>query len=1374
MIQKITKILISGIILLSTFSAYSQVVINEFSCSNISTLTDNYNEYEDWIELYNSGGAAVDITGYYMSDNIGNPDKWMVPSGNIPAGGYIIIYCSGRDEVSGGKIHAGFRLTQSESEYIVLTAPDGTTIIDSYWIQKTTQTNHSRGRKTDGAAQWGVFTTPTPGAANNNAKDEYASKPVFNIAPGFYGAPQNITLTTTEPVITIRYTTNGNEPTAASTQYTAPIAVNTTTVIRAKAFSSDTDILPSLIETNTYFINETYTLPVYSISGDEVDNLLNGNSGLEPEGAFEYFDANQAFVEDATGDFNKHGNDSWAYDQRGFDFIARDQYGVNNAIHQQVFRIKDRDEFQRLIFKAAANDNYPFEDGAHIRDAYVHSLSQIGDLKMDERSFEPCIVFMNGQYWGVYDAREKVDDSDFTDYYYDQGKYDLQFLKTWGGTWPEYGGVQAENDWDALKTFILSNDMSVPANFNYVDSLYNWQSLVDYVVLNSYVVCSDWLNWNTGWWRGMNPDGDKKKWRYILWDEDATFGHYINYTGIPDDSPNADPCNAEQLDDPGNPGCQGDPGCQGHIPILNALMDNATFQQYYVSRYADLSNTVFSCPFMQAHLDSLIAIIDPEMPAHIAKWGGTYAGWQANVQELRDFIDARCFAIDDGMVDCYNLTGPYPVTVLVEPVLSGSVDLNSLTLTDFPWTGNYYGNIEILLDADAYPTYVFDYWELVNHTVSPADDVENVVLNITTWDTIIAHFKNVIDLELGNDTTLCQGESLLLDAGDSATTYVWQNGSTAQTFLVTGPGTYSVTVTLAGNIYSDNIVVTYISPPSVFLGNDITLCTGNTLLLNAGNPQCGYLWQNGTTFQTYNVTQAGTYYVVVTNECGSDTDSITVGYSPPPTVALGDDVTICGGQTYWIDAGNPGMTYYWQNGTTNQTFPATQDGIYSVTVTNNYGCTGTDQVSVSVIETINADAGPNQYICKGQSVILLGSGGTSYLWSPAESLSDPQSPTPVATPETTTTYYVTVTEIAGCSATDAVTIFVYSEVEIALSANDDIVCPGDEVLIYINPSGGTGGPYTIRDEDNQLINPPVVIKPYQTVYYKVSAEDDCQYKIYDSIYITVLPKPPVNVYFDHYAGCEPLTVKFNEVTPDNSRTFLWIFNEGNGEVSQLRSPEYTFDNSGIYEVALVVTDDNGCDSTYTIQPGINVYTTPVALFAAEPDDATIIKPVIDFNNYSVDNDYSIWDFGDGTQSDDIEPVHEYQAIDTFTVQLIVRTFKGCSDTATGTVIIDDAYTFYAPDAFVPENAVNERNTRFYISANGIDSRHFKMEIYDRWGELVYSTYRYNTANPFDSGWDGRLQNGQKIAKAGVYTWFIDYRDTKSRQHTRSGIVTLIR
>lgn len=710
----------------------AQLYINEYSCANMNGVLDNNSEYNDWIELYNSSSTTVNLSGYYISDNINNPTKFQIPSGTVPANGFTRVFCSGRGIVNGVWIHANFKLTQCKSEEIVLSNPSGA-IVDSVTIRRH-QLEHSWGRSSDGAATWSVFKIPTSNTSNNTstAFQPYSPTPVFSQAPGFYPGSITVNITTTDPTATIRYTIDGSEPNTGSSVYSGPINVAVTTVIRAIGVSSNPNIPTSFMESNTYFIGVTHTVAVLSIYGTGIIQLMNGDWNAEPLSGLEFFDKTGVFRTEATGNSNKHGNDSWAYDQRGIDYICRDQMGYNDALDWKLFRRKDRDEFQRIMIKAAANDNYPFENGAHIRDAYVHTLSQEADLHMDERTWEPCVMYVNGQYWGVYDYREKVDDHDFMTYYYDQDENNIQFLKTWGGTWSEYGGAQAQSDWNAFSNFVTSNNMQTAANWAYVDSVYNWKSLADYVILNSVVVSMDWLNWNTAWWRGMDPQGDKKKWRYALWDNDATFGHYINYTGIPNTSPNADPCDPESLPDPGG---------QGHIPILNALMTNETFKQWYVNRFADLMNTTFSCDSMTTLLNSMIGEITPEMPGQVARWGGTVTGWQNNVTTLNNFITARCTALTQGLIDCYDLNGPYQIIIEVQPVGAGTVQVNSLTLDQFPWTGNYFGGIPVILQTT--PTsaqYTFDHWEMVNMP-TPNATSDSIGVDLTQADHIIAVYK---------------------------------------------------------------------------------------------------------------------------------------------------------------------------------------------------------------------------------------------------------------------------------------------------------------------------------------------------------------------------------------------------------------------------------------------------------------------------------------------------------------------------------------------------------------------------------------------------------------------------------------------------------
>ncbi len=749
--------------------AKAQVIINEYSAANRNTISNN-GSYPDWIELYNAGATAVDLSGYHLSDRENNPDKWAFPAGaNLPAGNHMIVFADGKDEYSGGAYHTNFKLTQTTgNDQVVLADPQGN-ILEVHYFNPPNLTDNSYGRTSDGSPDWGVFTTPTPNAPNNNnSYHHYSAKPQMSPQAGFYSGSVTVSMSTDEPNAEIRYTTDGSDPNSNSTLYTGPITLTETTVLRARSFSSDGNVLAGHIETNTYFVNSEHSIYVISIAGNNIMNLMNGSWNAEPTGSFELFDPEGNFLEEAVGEYNKHGNDSWAYGQRGIDYITRDQFGYNNAIHQQIFDITERDKFQRLILKAAANDNYPFEQGgAHIRDAYVHELSQRANLELDERSYEPCVLYVNGQYWGIYEIREKVDDPDFTKYYYDQGRKWIDFIKTWGNTWEEYGSW---DDWYDLYDFILANDMSVPENYDYVKSQLNVTSLVDYMIINTHVVCKDWLVWNTAWWRGRKPSGQARRWRYTLWDMDATFGHYINYTGIPDPSPYADPCyNEPQLvDDP-----------EGHTEMLQALLENEDFHDLYVNRYADMLNTYFTCDSMISILDELLARIEPEMPRHIQRWGGNMNEWQQNVQDLKDFIYTRCTVINEGISDCYEVEGPYSLTVSISPSDSpNKVQVNTITPEEYPFAGNYFAGVNLHFTALPAQDWLFDHWEVANNAFSPDEFSEAISLAFETGDTIVAYFEPDIPC-------LLPGNLALSDTTSSSATISWDDsGTNATSYLI--------------------------------------------------------------------------------------------------------------------------------------------------------------------------------------------------------------------------------------------------------------------------------------------------------------------------------------------------------------------------------------------------------------------------------------------------------------------------------------------------------------------------------------------------------------------------------------------------------------
>ena len=228
---------------------------------------------------------------------------------------------------------------------IVVADPSGI-ILDSLTLRPA-QVNHSRGRITNGNTTWGVFTSPTPGANNANAKQNYATLPAMSVAAGFYGGAQSVAITTPDPNITIYYTTDGSTPTASSNLYSAPVSISTTTVLRAKAFSSTASIPPSFVNSNTYFINVTHTVPVVSIFGDQIISLMNGTQ-FTPETGFANFLIKQVYSKtESYGTSNKHGNDSWSYPQRGIDFDSQDEYGYNYELKDQFFSNTNTQRFSK-------------------------------------------------------------------------------------------------------------------------------------------------------------------------------------------------------------------------------------------------------------------------------------------------------------------------------------------------------------------------------------------------------------------------------------------------------------------------------------------------------------------------------------------------------------------------------------------------------------------------------------------------------------------------------------------------------------------------------------------------------------------------------------------------------------------------------------------------------------------------------------------------------------------------------------------------------------------------------------------------------------------------------------------------------------------
>jgi gliding motility-associated-like protein len=260
-------------------------------------------------------------------------------------------------------------------------------------------------------------------------------------------------------------------------------------------------------------------------------------------------------------------------------------------------------------------------------------------------------------------------------------------------------------------------------------------------------------------------------------------------------------------------------------------------------------------------------------------------------------------------------------------------------------------------------TYVLN-TNLTNATFNWQDNTSNPTYTVTQqgfyWveattntgcyvsDSINILYNPLPIVNLGNDTTLCQGNSITINTNNTNSSFVWQDNSSNPSYTVTQQGNYWVNVTTSGCSSSDSITVNYIPLPIVSIGNDTTLCAGNTLVLNASTSNASYNWQDNSTNSTFTVNQQGNYWVNVTSNGCSSSDSINVNYSALPIINLGNNINLCNGESITLNATNNNATYVWQDNSTSPTYNVTQQGIYWVSVTEN-NCSNSDSIRVDII-----------------------------------------------------------------------------------------------------------------------------------------------------------------------------------------------------------------------------------------------------------------------------------------------------------------------------------------------------------------------------------------------------------------------------------------
>jgi hypothetical protein len=768
-----------------TEQTYGQaIVINEFLASNKTTNPDNadFDDYSDWLELYNAESFPVDLSGYYITDDLKLPAKWQIPTGTtIRPRGFILFWADGYNEGPGKHHlrpdgdqdefvtryhHLNFKLSRA-GEQIALFDPNGNKLDAlNYTLQWP---DVSYGRTPDGGDNWFYFGEPTPGQANvtpGTLNLEQAPPVTFSLSGGLYDASQLIRLASTSPSAVIRYTTDGSRPTHVSPSYASAIMLSRTTVIRARAY--DGDRLPGPLVTQSYLINEDPTLPAISIAAfpetlwdDEIGIYKNLLKSREIPVGVEFYelDGSTGFHLDAG--LRLSGQASFDYPQKSVTLSATDKFGPDE-IPYQVFPDRDLYSFKDIYLR-----NSGTADHRHtmFRDALQHSLV-INQMDIDCQAYRPAMTFINGQYWGIYNVREKVN-ADYLAAHHNIDPRNLDYLEYDFGASPTLVVIEGDHDsYNALLDFVQSHDLAQKENYDHVASQIDMDELFNYLITEIYCDNINWPYTNMRWWRERK---EGSKWRWVLLDMDWGFG--VQYPGF----------TSHYTDNALKLVVSASGSHSARFPwstvLFQGLFKNEEFQQAFIQRFASYLNTTFHEDRVLGIVDELKARIAPEMARHIERWNDKpneiiyndppipdMATWSARVELMREFAVKRPAYQRQHILDFFGLAGIAHLTLDIADPQGGRVFIAGVEMTD-GYTGPYFRNLPLQLRAVPKVGYEFVGWQGLSSSHS-----ETLTVNFTKSSFITALFtpsdESVLPFTISTDTELRLEESPYLAAGD--------------------------------------------------------------------------------------------------------------------------------------------------------------------------------------------------------------------------------------------------------------------------------------------------------------------------------------------------------------------------------------------------------------------------------------------------------------------------------------------------------------------------------------------------------------------------------------------------------------------------------
>ena len=655
------------------------------------------------IEVHNYGIGSSDLSlipflsfGYADKPN---PSRGANPVLHLPVSG----------------LHTNFKI-KSSGETLVLTDPDGLTV--DRFEADSIPSDISKGRYPDGTDNWFFFDRPTP--ADSNRQDGYegmAPGVHFSRLGGMYDNFFFVSLSADNNA-KIYYTTDGSEPTEASALYTFPIRIDKTTVLRSRALLSQS--LPGPVGTETYFINESGSLPVISLSTTPA-NLWDEDSGIYVKGKnaspdFPYFGANfwqdwerPAHIEFFDGSGRKKfaagcgikifGSYSRGLPQKSLAFFFRARYGDSELNYPLIPQTGIR-TYESFVMRNSGNDWLV----TMFRDGLMQTLVQ--NMDIDRHGFLPAVLFINGAYWGIQNIREKINEHYIASHYGFSGEQ-IDML--------EYDGQVIHGDNEAylqLIDYISTHDMNHSAAEEYILKTMDLDEYLDYEISEIYFDNTDWPGNNIKYWR---PKTETGKWRWILYDTDFGFGLFDTEAYKHNTLDFA-------LDDQGPDW----PNPPWSTLLFRKILENDRFRQRFITRFQDHLNLTFNAARVKSVISDLRTSYLPEIDRHLTRWYGSRSQWDAEVERLNKFAEQRVSYMRRFLQERFGLNGYQLLSIQLPEDSAGYIELNGhLKIRE---SGNYFysGGQTVSLIARANPGYRFTGWQ---GTITVPDDSISFQLN---------------------------------------------------------------------------------------------------------------------------------------------------------------------------------------------------------------------------------------------------------------------------------------------------------------------------------------------------------------------------------------------------------------------------------------------------------------------------------------------------------------------------------------------------------------------------------------------------------------------------------------------------------------------